>query len=33
MHTQGAVVDLTADNFDKIVDGSKGALVEFYAPW
>lgn len=21
------------DNFDKVIDGSKGALVEFYAPW
>lgn len=20
-------------NFDKVVDGSKGALIEFYAPW
>jgi len=27
------VVDLTPDNFDSIVDGSKGAFVEFYAPW
>jgi len=26
-------VDLTPDNFDSIVDGSKGALVEFFAPW
>jgi len=29
----GAVVDLTPDNFDSVVDGSKGAFVEFYAPW
>jgi len=28
-----AVVDLTPDNFDKIIDGSKGAFVEFFAPW
>jgi len=27
------VVDLTPDNFDKVVDGSKGAFVEFFAPW
>jgi len=27
------VKDLTPDNFDSIIDGSKGALVEFYAPW
>ncbi|ORZ38897.1 thioredoxin-like protein [Catenaria anguillulae PL171] len=27
------VVDLTPDNFDKVVDGSKHVLVEFYAPW
>lgn len=30
---QAAVVDLTPDNFDQFVDGSKGAFVEFYAPW
>jgi len=29
----GGVVDLTPDNFDSIVDGSKGAFVEFFAPW
>ena len=29
----GAVVDLTPDNFDTVVDGSKGAFVEFFAPW
>lgn len=29
----GNVVDLTPDNFDSVVDGSKHALVEFYAPW
>lgn len=29
----GAVVDLTPENFDSIVDGSKGAFVEFFAPW
>jgi len=27
------VVDLTPDNFDKHVDGSKHTLVEFFAPW
>lgn len=29
----GAVVDLTPENFDSIIDGSKGAFVEFFAPW
>jgi len=29
----GGVVDLTPDNFDSVVDGSKGAFVEFFAPW
>jgi len=29
----GAVVDLTPENFDSIVDGTKAAFVEFYAPW
>ncbi len=29
-----AVVQLTSDNFHKIVeDSSKNVLVEFYAPW
>jgi hypothetical protein len=27
------VKDLSPDTFDKIVDGSKAALIEFYAPW
>lgn len=27
------VHDLNADNFDKVVNGAKFALVEFYAPW
>jgi len=27
------VVDLTSANADSILDGSKNALVEFYAPW
>ncbi|KAG2444788.1 hypothetical protein HXX76_001531 [Chlamydomonas incerta] len=27
------VHDLTPDNFDKIVNGAKHVLVEFYAPW
>jgi len=30
---QANVVDLTPDNFDSVVDGSKGAFVEFFAPW
>jgi len=29
----GAVVDLTPENFDSVVDGSKAAFVEFFAPW
>ena len=28
-----AVVDLDSRNFDKVVDGSKHVLVEFFAPW
>jgi len=28
-----AVVELTPDNFDQVVDGSKAAFVEFFAPW
>jgi len=27
------VVDLTAENFDSVVDGSKDVFVEFFAPW
>jgi len=27
------VVNLSSNNFDKIVDGSTNALVEFFAPW
>jgi len=27
------VVDLTPDNFDSVIDGSKAAFVEFFAPW
>ena len=27
------VLDLTPDTFDGVVDGSKYALVEFFAPW
>jgi len=26
-------IDLTPDNFDSIIDGSKAAFVKFYAPW
>lgn len=29
----GNVVVLTGSNFHKVIDGSKPALVEFYAPW
>jgi len=29
----GNVVVLTPDNFDEVVGGSAGVLVEFYAPW
>jgi len=28
-----AVVDLTPENFDTVVDGSKNVFVEFFAPW
>jgi len=28
-----SVVDLTPDNFDSVVDGSKHVFVEFFAPW
>jgi len=28
-----AVVDLTPENFDQVVDGSKHVFVEFFAPW
>ncbi|XP_003384600.1 PREDICTED: protein disulfide isomerase-like 2-1 [Amphimedon queenslandica] len=31
--SQAGVVDLTSSNFDQVVDGSKAAFVEFYAPW
>eukprot|EP00698_Gefionella_okellyi_P019194 TRINITY_DN5853_c0_g1_i1.p1 TRINITY_DN5853_c0_g1~~TRINITY_DN5853_c0_g1_i1.p1 ORF type:complete len:358 (-),score=99.23 TRINITY_DN5853_c0_g1_i1:33-1106(-) len=31
--TASNVVDLTPDNFDTYVDGSKGVFVEFFAPW
>lgn len=27
------VIDLTPENFDKVVDGSQGVFVEFFAPW
>jgi len=29
----GKVVDLTPENFDSVVDGSKHVFVEFFAPW
>jgi len=29
----GNVLDLTPDNFHQVVDGSKPAFVEFFAPW
>jgi len=28
-----SVVELTPDNFDQVVDGSKSVFVEFFAPW
>jgi len=28
-----SVVELTPDNFDTVVDGSKSVFVEFFAPW
>jgi len=28
-----AVVDLTPDNFDTVIDGSNPAFIEFFAPW
>jgi protein disulfide-isomerase A6 len=28
-----SVVDLTPENFDSVVDGSKNVFVEFFAPW
>jgi protein disulfide-isomerase A6 len=31
--SDGNVKDLTPENFDSIVDGSKAAFVEFFAPW
>lgn len=33
IETEGNVVVLTDDNFKTVIDGSKPALVEFYAPW
>jgi len=30
---EGNVKILTPDNFDSVVDGSKGVFVEFFAPW
>jgi len=33
VRADGNVLDLTPDNFDQIVDGSRPAFVEFYAPW
>lgn len=27
------VVELTPDNFDQYVDGSRDSFIEFYAPW
>lgn len=29
----GGVVDLTPANFDAVIDGSKAAFVEFFAPY
>ena len=33
VQSYGAVVHLTESNFASVIDGSKNALVEFYAPW
>lgn len=30
---RGGVVDLTPENFDSVVGGSKAVFVEFFAPW
>jgi len=31
--TASSVVDLTPDNFESVVDGSKNVFIEFFAPW
>ncbi len=31
--TLSKVINLTPETFDRVIDGSKGQLVEFYAPW
>jgi len=33
IYADGNVKDLTPENFDQFVDGSKAAFVEFFAPW
>jgi len=33
LSASAAVVDLTPDNFDTVVNGHKYAFVEFFAPW
>jgi len=33
VQSDGNVKELTSENFDSFVDGSKAAFVEFYAPW
>jgi len=33
VYTTASVVVLTPDNFDTLVDGSRPAFIEFYAPW
>lgn len=27
------VMELTPDNFDNVVDGSRGVFIKFFAPW
>jgi hypothetical protein len=33
LFTDSPIFLAAPDNFDKIVDGSRAALIEFYAPW
>jgi hypothetical protein len=33
LQVAGKVLDLTADTFHTVLDGSQPALVEFYASW
>lgn len=31
--SSATVLDLTPDDFDSVVDGSRAVMVEFFAPW